>query len=84
MEYIVTSKTPILDLHGEIKDMVKVLVDQFILDNLNQNNKVIRIVHGKSTNILTEEVHWVLKHNDNVKEFHLNNWNLGETIVYLK
>lgn len=43
-------------------------------------NEVI-IIHGKSTNILTEEVHKVLKKNKDVSKYYKNNWNLGETIV---
>lgn len=81
---LVTDKTPKLDLHGEIASMVKVLVDEFIDDNYNMNNNIIRIIHGKSTNILTEEVHRVLKLNDKVINFKLNNWNLGETILEIK
>lgn len=81
---IVTSKTPSLDLHGEIEKMVESLVISFVSDNVKMKNSIIRIIHGKSTNILTKEVHRVLKENKNVKSFKLNNWNLGETIVELE
>lgn len=78
---MITNKTPRLDLHGEITSMVEVLVNGFINDNkLCGINEVI-IIHGKSTNILTEEVHKVLKKNKDVRKFYKNNWNLGETIV---
>lgn len=73
-----------LDLHGEKKSMVNVLVNEYINDNYKMNNKELRIIHGKSTNILTKEVHSVLKENKLVESYKLNNWNLGETIVYLK
>lgn len=81
---IVTSKTPKLDLHSEVVAMVEVLVNEFINDNYLQNIKIVRIVHGKSTNILTKEVHRVLKKNDKIVEFKINNWNLGETLVRIK
>lgn len=81
---MITSKTPKLDLHGEIVAMVEVLVNSFISDNILLKNEYIIIIHGKSTNILTEEVNKVLKKNKNVLEFRRNNWNLGETIVKLK
>ena len=81
---MITSKTPKLDLHGEIVAMVEVLVNSFINDNILLKNEYIIIIHGKSTNILTEEVNKVLKNNKNVLEFRRNNWNLGETIVELK
>lgn len=80
---ILTSKTPRLDLHGEIVAMVKVLVDEFIKDNMLMDEKLVVIVHGKSTNVITDEVHRVLNLNKNVKKYYKNNWNLGETIVEL-
>lgn len=83
MSYILTSRTPKLDLHGEKTDIVYALVKEFLEDNLLLKNQVLRIVHGKSTNILTKEVHNVLNEFKKVKEFKLNPWNLGETIVIL-
>lgn len=80
---MLTSKTPRLDLHGEIVAMVEVLVNEFIKDNISMNNNLVVIIHGKSTNILTNEVSRVLKKNKKVKKFYKNNWNLGETIVEL-
>ncbi len=80
---MITSKTPRLDLHGEVVAMVEVLVNQFINDNKKLKNEYIIIIHGKSTNILTKEVHRVLAVNKDVEKFYLNNWNLGETIVKL-
>lgn len=81
---MLTNRTPRLDLHGEVKGMVESLVIEFINDNLKLGNKEVVVIHGKSTNILTEEVHYVLKNNQNVKKYYLNNWNLGETIIELK
>lgn len=81
---MITSKTPKLDLHGEIVAMVDALVSEFIHDNKLMKNEYIIIIHGKSTNILTKEVHKILRNNKDVLEYKLNNWNLGETIVRLK
>lgn len=78
---LVTSKTPKLDLHGEISSMVEVLVSEFINDHYLQNHTIVRIVHGKSKNVLKNEVHRVLKKHDKVVQFKLNTWNLGETLV---
>lgn len=64
--------------------MVEVLVNEFISDSINMGEMEVIIIHGKSTNILTNEVHEVLKKNKNVKKYYKNNWNLGETIVELK
>ncbi len=81
---MITSKTPRLDLHGEIVAMVEVLVNGFIKDNKIMQNEYIIIIHGKSTDIITDEVNRVLKKNKDVLEYRRNNWNLGETIVRLK
>ena len=81
---IISNKTPHLDLHCEVTSMVEVLVNEFIKDNYALNNDVLIIIHGKSTNILTKEVHRVLNSNKLVKKFYINNWNLGETIVEIE
>ena len=80
---MITHKTPRLDLHGEERALVYALVAEFINDNYKLGNKEIVIIHGKSTNILTKEVHNVLRDNKIVKKYYLNNWNIGETIVEL-
>ena len=81
---MLTHRTPRLDLHGEPSALVFALVNEFINDNRKLGNKEIVIIHGKSTNILTKEVHKVLKENKLVNKFYLNNWNIGETIIILK
>ncbi len=81
---MLTSKTPRLDLHGETRAFVYSLVNEFVNDNYKMGNKEIAIIHGKHANILTKEVHTVLKECKLVKDYKLNMWNLGETIVYLK
>ena len=80
---MITRKTPKLDLHGEEAALVFALVNEFINDNFKMGNKELVIIHGKSTNILTKEVHCVLKNHNLVKKYFLNNWNIGETIVHL-
>lgn len=81
---MILSTTPKLDLHGEVVAMVEALVNEFVHDNKLLKNEYIIIIHGKSTNILTKEVHKILKNNQDVLEYKLNNWNLGETLVRLK
>ena len=81
---MVTSKTPKIDLHGIEASLVYALVTDFIKTNAKIGEKELIIIHGKSTNILTKEVHKVLQENKLVSEFRLHNWNLGETIVCLK
>lgn len=81
---MLTHKTSRLDLHGEEAALVYALVTEFINDNYKMGNKEIVVIHGKSTNILTKEVHLVLKDNKLVKKYYLNNWNIGETVIVLK
>lgn len=81
---MITHKTPKLDLHGEECALVYALVTEFINDNYKMGNREVVVIHGKSTNILTKEVHNVLKENKLVKNYYLNNWNIGETIIELK
>ncbi len=81
---MLTHKTPQLDLHGEEVAVVFALVNEFINDNYKMGNEEIVIIHGKSTNILTREVHEILKNHKKVVNYKLNVFNLGETIVKLK
>ncbi len=75
---------PSLDLHGEISSMVLSLVTIFIDDNLILSNAIIKVVHGTSSNILKDELYRVLENNKKVLNYHINNENMGETIIYLK
>lgn len=81
---MITHKTPKLDLHGETTRMVYPLIKEFVEYNYKTNKKELLIIHGKSTNVLTREVHAVLKELELVKCFRLDNWNIGQTIVILK
>lgn len=81
---MITSKTPKLDLHGEVSAMVEVLVNIFIKEQVLLNNLKVIIIHGKSSRILKDTVHDVLKSNANVISYKQDNWNLGQTIVTLK
>lgn len=83
MKYL-TSQTPSLDLHGEERGFVYALVTDFINDHYKMKSELVRIIHGKSTNILTKEVHEVLKKNKYVTRYKLNGWNIGETIVEIR
>ena len=60
---IITSKTPVLDLHNEIGDMVEVLVNEFIKDNVKMGNKYVAIIHGISGKVVKIRLYEVLKQN---------------------
>ena len=55
----------------------------FILENIALGNDTIVIIHGIGMGILKNEVHNVLKNNKMVKDYKLNNFNSGCTIVKL-
>ena len=74
---------PHLDVHGETRDSVTLLVKEFIQDNKKLGNKQIVIVHGIGAGILKEEIHNYLKKHQDVREYKLANNNLGITIVHL-
>ena len=75
---------PTLDLHGEIGDISKVKVNDFINDNYKLKNKNIVIIHGKGTGIVKKSTYEVLKSNKLVEEYKLYYFNDGCTIVKLK
>ena len=82
--YVLYKNIPELDLHGEIRESARILLTEFINDNLKMNNLLIKIVHGKGKYILKREVYKVLKNNKNVKDYKLDIFNDGVTIIELK
>ena len=80
---ILTSKSPRLDVHGETYESVSLYIMNFIEDNYKLVNRFIDVVHGKGEGILKKRVHEILKNNKKVKDFYINNWNVGETIIEL-
>ena len=77
------SSMPKLDLHGETKDSSRVLLTEFINDNYKLGNIHIAIIHGIGEGILKKEVHLLLKRNKLVKNYKLDNFNIGCTLVEL-
>ena len=77
------SNYPSLDLHGEYKESARILVNEFINDNIKLKNSKVVIIHGVGNGILKKCVHEELKKNRNVLSFKLDNFNIGTTIVEL-
>lgn len=77
------SNIPSIDLHGEVRDSARVLVMEFINDNIKLKNEKILIIHGIGSGALKNEVHKVLKTNKKVKSYKLDNFNSGCTVVEL-
>ena len=81
---IFINNLPTLDLHGEIRDSARVLIREFIEDNYTLRNNKIVIVHGVGSGVLKDETHKVLSNNKKVESYHINHYNSGSTMVYLK
>ena len=78
------SQYPSIDLHGIDRDYAKILVRDFIEDQIKMKEKNLVIIHGIGSGIVKKAVHEELKVNRNVKEYKLDNFNLGCTVVTLK
>ena len=70
-----------LDLHGIDRDYAKILINEFIRDNYNIKNTKVIIIHGIGTGIIRKTTQEVLKRNKLVKEYKIDNFNPGTTIV---
>ena len=77
------SNIPSIDLHGETRDSARVLVMEFINDNIKLKNEKVLIIHGIGSGTLKNEVHKNLKINKKVKSYKLDNFNSGCTVVEL-
>ncbi len=81
--YMMYKNLPTLDLHGCNRYDSAIKVKEFINDNYKLNNKLLIIIHGKGTGTLKEEVHKYLKINKLVKDYKIDIFNEGSTIVEL-
>lgn len=80
---MILSSYPSLDLHGEVADISKILVHDFITDNYKLRNKHVVIIHGIGKNIVKKAVYEELKINKYVKSYKQDNFNHGCTLVEL-
>lgn len=81
---IFLERYPKIDLHGLDRDSARMMVLDFIDENLMLGNELILIIHGIGSGILKKEVHEVLRVNKNVIEYKTDNFNSGCTVVKLK
>ena len=78
------SQLPSIDLHGYDRDYARILINEFIDDQFNLKQENIIIVHGNGSGILKKMTQEALKRNKYVKEYKIDNFNSGMTIVTLK
>lgn len=75
------SNLPSLDLHGIDREYARILINEFIEDNYKIKNTKVIIIHGIGTGIIRKTTQDVLSKNKYVKEFKIDNFNPGTTIV---
>lgn len=78
------SNIPSIDLHGENRDTARILVNEFISDNIKLGIKKINIIHGIGTGVLKKEIHELLKKDKRVDKYYMDFFNGGSTIVIFK
>ena len=71
-----------LDLHGETLEVAMYLVKAFISDNIKMKNEYIAIIHGNGK-VLKSNLLKYLKKSKNVKEFNIDIYNSGQTLIKL-
>lgn len=81
---IFLNRYPSIDLHGYDRDSSRMMVNDFVNENLFLKNEIIVIIHGIGTGIVKREVHEALRVNKNVIEYKTDNFNSGCTVVRLK
>lgn len=81
--YMLFNNLPTIDLHGEDRINAVIKTKEFINDNIKLKNNLIIVIHGIGQGILKDEIHRYLKTERNVKEYKLNIFNKGATIIEL-
>ena len=81
---MIESHYPSIDLHGEFAVTAYTVVEEFISDHVKLKDPYIVIIHGKGSGKLKQEVHHILSKDKRVLDYHLDPWNLGQTIVHIK
>lgn len=81
---MLNNNIPAIDLHGENRDTARIMVDEFINDNIKLKNYKVNIIHGIGTGILKKEVHDFLKKDKRIEKYYIDFFNPGSTIVEIK
>lgn len=74
---------PKLDLHGETRDVIKFLIEDFLRANIIMGNYKVQIVHGRHGTVLKKKTKEILEKCPYVVRFYLYTFNDGVTIVEL-
>lgn len=77
------SNLPTLDLHGYDRDYARIKINEFIYDNYKIKNKKVVIIHGNGLGVIKKTTQDTLRKNKLVKEYKIDNFNDGQTIVVI-
>jgi len=80
---IFVDNLPKLDLHGYDRDTARVMINDFISDNIKMGNECVTIIHGIGSGIIKKVTHDTLRRNKKVLDFKTYYYNQGCTIVLL-
>ena len=75
---------PSLDVHGYTRDTVRLVVSDFINDNIKLKNDKIVIIHGIGDKILSSEIREYFKKDKRVNNLYISSENPGCSILELK
>lgn len=82
--YMLFSNLPTLDLHELDRVNAKIKIEIFIKEQSILKNKLIRVIHGKGSGILKNTLNNILKTNKLVKNYKIDSYNSGITIIELE
>lgn len=75
---------PKLDLHGETVETARVLIHDFIRDNIKLKHEIVVIVHGVGSGAIRQATWDVLKRHKKVLDYKTYYYNNGCTVVELQ
>jgi len=81
---MLSSNLPALDLHGETRETARILIDQFISDNIKLGNYKVLIIHGVGKGIIRQETQAFLRKDKRIEKFYIDFFNIGCTVVEIR
>ncbi len=75
---------PSLDLHGFDRVTARMMINDFIKENVHLKNQIIVIIHGIGSGIIYNETKITLARNKYVKDYKTYYYNNGCTVVELQ
>lgn len=74
---------PTIDVHGEMRDTVTWVVEDFINSEQKLGHLKIAVIHGRHSNVLKNSIHEYLKTEKKVTKYYTYGNNDGITIIEL-